>query len=303
MPMSLESLFSSRTGTTLGLGFSSLHPRLGYPTASWIGRRLAARKHNPSVRAARSNQWVIHEERITPGELDRLVSVTFQSTARSLYEFWHYVQDPQGVKNLVEFDHSFISCFQGARESHTGLLLVVPHLSNFDLIGRAMVLNGFPLHVLSYPQPPGGYRWQNKLRELPGMTMTPLSIEALRQASETLRSGGTVLTGIDRPLPNPDGKYMPRFFGKPAAMPVFHIRLALKHNLPLVVVGGIRKADGRYFVWASDPIEMVPHPDLVLETVQNAEKVLDVIAGFICQAKDQWAMFYPVWPEALEKMP
>jgi len=303
MRISLETLFRSRTGLSLGLALCSLPPAIGYPAARWIGRRLSARKHDPSVCAVRSNQWVVHSGNISAAELDKLVADTFQSTAISLYEFWHYLRDPQALINMVDFDPGFIACFERARQDKTGLLLVVPHISNFDLIGRTTVLIGYPLHVLSYPNPSGMYQGQNQLRELPGLTVTPMSIEALRLASDTLRSGGTVLTGIDRPLPNPDGKYMPRFFGKPASMPVFHVRLALKHKLPLYMVGGVRKPDGRYFVWASEPVEMIPHPDLVQETVQNAEAALEVAEDFIRKAKEQWAMFYPVWPEAMDKMP
>ena len=181
--------------------------------------------------------------------------------------------------------------------------MIVPHLSNFDMVGRATVLNGFPLHILSYPQPPGGYRWQNDLRALPGLHVTPLTVGALREASTTLRSGGTVVTGADRPLPELESKYQPRFFGRAANLPVFYVRLALKHHLPIVVTGMFRKPDGCYLVVSSDPIPMISHPDLVQETVQNAEFVLAVVANFIQREKDQWAMFYPVWPEILDDMP
>jgi len=112
------------------------------------------------------------------------------------------------------------------------------------------------------------------------------------------------VTGVDRPLStSEDAKYRPRFFGRAAALPVFHIRLALKHNLPIIVVGGARKANGCYSVWASDPIPMQRHSDMVQETVQNAEAVLAVIADYIRQAPEQWAMYYPVWPETLDQAP
>jgi phosphatidylinositol dimannoside acyltransferase len=112
-----------------------------------------------------------------------------------------------------------------------------------------------------------------------------------------------VLTGIDRPLPNGDSKYRAHFFGRLASLPVFHIRLALKHKLPIVVLGACRQPDGRYCVWASEPIAMQPDADLVQETVSNAERILAVISGYIRRAPDQWAMYYPVWPEALDQMP
>jgi KDO2-lipid IV(A) lauroyltransferase len=109
-----------------------------------------------------------------------------------------------------------------------------------------------------------------------------------------------VITAVDRPLPDPeDAKYPSHFFGRKAAMPVFYIRLALKHHLPITVLGGCRRSDGRYCVWASDPIPLRHYADLVEETVLNTETILRSVADVIRQAPEQWAMFYPVWPEAL----
>jgi phosphatidylinositol dimannoside acyltransferase len=300
----LENLINSRTGIAFGLALSRVPPQVGYEIARRLGCQVASMKNNPMVRAVRANQWVIHDERPTARELDEMAAAIFQNVARSLYEFWHFSGDSPVAKGMVAFDPSFTSCFERSRETQSGLLIVFPHLSNFDLIGRVTALNGNPLHVLSFPQPMGGYRWQNKLRGMPGLKVTPLSIEALRQASETLRAGGTVVTGIDRPISGPENsKYRPRFFDRPANLPVFHIRLALKLNLPIVVMGSQRTPDGRYLVWTSDPIPMVRHPDLVQETIQNAETILAVSASFIQRTKDQWAMFFPVWPEAMDEMP
>lgn len=301
----LQDFLNSRGAIALGLAFSSMiPPRIGLPFARWLGNRVASLRGNAFVRAVRANQWTIHKCALTAKDLDHLTSDTFRSTGQSLYEFWHYFNSPKKIMEMVEFEPSFIRCFEQAQRRERGTLLVVPHMSNFDLIGRAVVLRGLNLHILSYPQPPGGYRWQNNLRQLPGLKVTPMSIQAIRQASETLRSGQTVLTGVDRPLPaGEDAKYRVRFFGKPATMPVFHIRLAIKHDLPITVLGGCRMPDGCYRLWASEPIPMRRSSDLVEETVQNAEMILTIIADFIRRAPQQWAMFYPVWPEMLDQVP
>lgn len=303
MGMALQNILNSQVGTVLGLSLSRLPPRAGYGLARRLGGGIAALKKYRMVRALRANQWVAHGEGPDTRELDRLTEAACESTARSLYEFWHYYHNPRAVLDMVSFDPSFPACFERARRDQTGLLMVIPHLSNFDLVGRAAVLRGFHLHVLSYPRPPGGYQAQNELRELPGLTVTPLSGEGLRQASLTLRSRGAVLTGIDRPLPIADSKYRARFFGRPAILPVFHIRLAIKHDLPVVVIGGQRDPGGGYRVWAADPVAMARRADLVDETVENAEAVLTEVARVISAAPDQWSMFYPVWPEALSQMP
>lgn len=303
MAIDIQTFLNSRMSIALGLILSKVPPSIGFRIANWLGDLLAARKNNSMVRSLRANQWVVHNEMPTAKELDQLVRRTYRSTARSLYEFWHYIRDNRAIFDMVEFDQSFTSAIEQAHREERGALLAIPHLSNFDLVGRSTVLHGINLHVLSYPQPPGGYRWQNALRQLPGLTVTPLSIEALRQASTTLRNGGVVVTGIDRPLPTEDSKYQVRFFGRMASLPVFHIRLALKHDLPIIVLGGCRKANGHYSLWASPPIQMQRSNDLVKEIVQNSEAVLDVLARDISKAPDQWAMFYPIWPKALDQMP
>jgi KDO2-lipid IV(A) lauroyltransferase len=304
--MKLQTFLNSHAGIGIGLSLSKAFPtRFGYRVANWLADLISARRNNPMVRAVRANQWVVSQERADSRTLDWLVCSTYRSSARSLFEFWHYFQSPEKIMRMVKFDDSFERMAAKATRGETGTIMVTPHMSNFDLVGRAVVLHGVPLHILSYPQPPGGYRWQNMLREMPGMRVTPMSIEALRQASETLRTNGAVITGVDRPLPEMmEAKYQPVFFHRRAPLPVFHIRLALKHDLPIHVVGAIfDKIDGCYHIWASEPLVMDRHPDLIEEMERNAEKVLAVIAAQIRRAPEQWAMFYPVWPETLALVP
>lgn len=303
--MNMNDALNSRTGIALGLGLSrTIQPDIGYRMAHWVADVLSSQKRSIMVRSVRANQWIIHNRQVSSKDLDHLVRDTFRSAARSLYEFWHNFRDSRAVLNMVEFDPSFYRMMIQANTGQSGTLLVVPHISNFDLIGRAVVLRGLPLHILSYPQPPGGYLWQNHLREMPGLMVTPLSMQSLRLASDTLRANRTVITGVDRPLPEGEhAKYRSRFFGRLASMPVFHIRLALKHNIPITVLGGMRLSSGRYRLWASEPIPMKRNADLVQETVENAEAVLAVLAENIRHVPEQWAMFYPVWPEALDQVP
>jgi KDO2-lipid IV(A) lauroyltransferase len=182
-----------------------------------------------------------------------------------------------------------------------GTILVAPHLSNFDFGGRAIVLHGFDIQVLSYPQPHGGYQWQNKLRKDIGMNVTPMSIEAMRAAKARLRNGGVVVTGMDRPLDR--SNYNPRFFGYPAAVPTSYVRMALQTKSAVLVIACIGLPEENYRVECSDLIYMEPDDDPVREIEKNAEKVLREAEKFIRAYPSQWAMFYPVWPFALEEMP
>jgi KDO2-lipid IV(A) lauroyltransferase len=155
--------------------------------------------------------------------------------------------------------------------------------------------------ALSLSQPGSGYRWQNELRSEWGIDMAPASMASLLEAARRLRAGGTVISGLDRPLPG--SKYRPRFFGRPAALSAMHVFLALKTNVPIYVLAAVMRPDGVYAIKGSEPVQMVPRPDRHTELIYNAERVLAVAEDFIRLAPYQWSMFYPVWPEALEEVP
>lgn len=302
--MRLMNVFTSRWAVGLSLTTSSIAPPLiGYPLANGIARLVAARRTSRMVMAVRANQWIVHDERISAEELDLAVLRVFENVGRGLYDFFHHLNNPGAFRRMVVFDATYEAAFERAKRNRRGTIYVAPHMAGFDVIGRAMVLRGTPMQFLTYPDPPGGYQWQNALREFPGARITPMSIDAFRVASQTLAAGGTVITGVDRPLPKLESKYRPRFFDRPAIMPVFHIKLALRHDLPITVISGYLRDDGHYDVGASEPIPMERRPDPVEATVVNAEKILQVMARDIRKAPDLWGMLYPVWPESLAAMP
>jgi KDO2-lipid IV(A) lauroyltransferase len=296
--MKWEKILNSRFGTSLPLVIASVLPlRTGRWLARRAGRWIGRQKRMRIVKTVKANQWVVSGGRFSKEELRRRVVDVFESRALSLFDFYHLLNRCESVLELIDFDESFERLLQQNQQAKIGQLMVCPHITNFDLLGRAMGLRGMRLQILSYPNPPGGYQLQNKLREVKEMVITPLSIQALRQASDTLSNGGAVITGVDRPIE--DKKYCPVFFGRPAALPVGHVRLALKLKLPVIVVAGCRTPQGRYQLWASDPIPMRPDNDLQKEITRNAEAILEVVEEYIRWAPEQWAMFYPVWPEVL----
>ena len=63
------------------------------------------------------------------------------------------------------------------------------------------------------------------------------------------------------------------------------------------------KHDGKYHFHLSEPMPIQQYDSRSNTIKKNAEALLEVIAHTIRQAPDQWLMFHPVWPEALEEMP
>ncbi|MEN4010492.1 MAG: lysophospholipid acyltransferase family protein [Bellilinea sp.] len=296
----LQQFTNSRFAVWLALGLSRYSPRwLGYRIADLAAAMVASRQRSPMVRALRANQQVISADALHGTALQRRAGEVFRLHLRGLYDFYHNLDRPQEILRQVDFHPYFADVFERVKSGSHPALFLSPHTSNFDLAGRALALRGLDFQVLSFPQPPSGYQMQNRLRAVPGIEVTPMSVGAAQQARQRLRAGGVVLTGLDRPLA--DARLRPRFFGRPAPLPVAYAHLALHTGVPMYVVACVSPEPARYRLVCSPPIQPQPYPDRDEELIRNAESVLAEAEKIIAAYPQQWAMFYPVWPETLDQ--
>ncbi len=300
--MNIQPILNSRTSTEIALFLSkALPPLIGYPLSNHIAKRFVIHNGTDSYKALRANQWIVNQGKLSSLELDQITERTIQNTANCLYDYYHNIRKPKSTIDMVEFSPSFQEYLANLGKTKEGTLFVAPHLSNFDLCARAATFKGMRVQVLSFPEPPGGYKIQNKIRQEVGIDITPISMTSMLQAIERLRNGGTVLTGVDRPFA--DAKHKPLFFGRPATLSDFHVRIALRVKSPIIVLAAKNLPEHRYLIQASEPIPMKLFNDKEKEYVYNLESVLEVVAEYIRQVPDQWSMYYPVWPDALTEMP
>ncbi len=298
--ISLQSLTTSRFGIAFALAVARYTPRwLGYWIARTLARVVISRKDSEMMRALRANQWVVRGCQIQKPELDQVVKKVVLEHTRCLYDLYRNLDRPQEVLRLVQFSADFQALFDRLIAGEQSALLVAPHMSNFDLAGRALALRGLKFQILTWPQTPGGYQWQNRMRSDIGMEATPMSISAVQKAKERLRRGGIVITGFDRPLEQT--RYKPRFFGRPAPLPTAYVHLAMQTGAPIYVVACTTLPDKTYEMVCRPAVHPQPHPDRETELIHNTEQVLSQAEVLIGHYVDQWAMFYPVWPEALEE--
>lgn len=282
--------------TTIVMKLSQACPsKIGYAVAGYFAGVIATRWWNPVVQAVRLNQAVAHDFKLGYHGLNRAVRRVFVSQSRSLYNFYHYLDCLDRIKELVSISPRMLELMQSCNQGGRGTMLLIPHLCGFDLGGLLLASMGFKFLILSYPNPPKGYEMQNKLRTDRGEEVMPMSFESMQLARERLQAGGTVLTGIDRP--HPGSEYHPLFFGRPAELPVAYVKLALKTNAHVHVVAFQNLPNLTYEIDVSEEIPLTPATDPKEELVSNAERILKVAEGYIRKNPASWAMFYPVWPE------
>lgn len=295
----MQRLFNSSFGVSCGLGLGRITPpNLGYLLTTVGAKILAQGKHSAIVKAVRANQLVVRGQCTSPDEINLAVDEVLIHAGRCFVDLYHNLHNPIGLKHLSPLNPALERLIAQSHDDSPGAFIVAPHLSNFDLVLLAAAYRGLKGQVLTYGNPSGGYKIQNDVRSQTGLNITPVSPEVHRQAIENMRSGGFVITAVDRPIRHK--AHSMNFFGNPSPLPTGHIRMALESDVPIIVAAAEMRADQLYHLNISDPIELIHHTDPDEEIRINGEAVLRVIEDYICQAPAQWLMYYPVWSIRME---
>jgi lauroyl/myristoyl acyltransferase len=302
MAITLHDLINSRLAANLGLTFMGfIPPRIGAMLANFMADHVLSRPGGSIAHAVRQNQWVVHDMEPDKEELDRIVRNTFRNRALAIYDLFHNMRDAHAMRQMVDFGSDFESVIKRNLSRQEGTIILLLHSGAHELVGITAGLQGMQGFGLSHPDQVGGYQWHDEIREQYGIKAVPTTMSTLKQATQYLKDGGTVITGLERPLP--ESKYKPIFFGRPTSLPVHYVTMAVRANVPIVVVAVRRKVEGGYFILRSDFIQIERFKDRREELYCNAERILSYAEDFIRAAPEQWAMFYPLWPEVADELP
>ncbi|MEA3544632.1 MAG: lysophospholipid acyltransferase family protein [Thermodesulfobacteriota bacterium] len=292
--MNLQTLLNSRFSIALGMAVGRNIPTTAsYPLVRFVARRLAQQERLSVVQTVSSNQQVVHCGELTPRDLKKIVEDVFSNAGRCFIDLYRNYKNPAALQRKIVENEDLQKLITLSQDKDFGAFVVVPHLSSFDLMLLAAAARGFKAKVLTIGAPTDGYKLQNDIRATSGLEILPVSRRAHIQVIDTLRNGGFVVSGIDRPIPK-----QPRtlnFFDKPSPLPDGHIRMALKANVPIMVAAVHMTEDGCYQLSLSDPIPMIRMSDPVEEVCYNAENILKKIEDHIRCHPSQWLMYYPVW--------
>ncbi|NOZ71665.1 MAG: lysophospholipid acyltransferase family protein [Chloroflexi bacterium] len=290
-----------RLGLQLG---RILPPKLGYFVADWVAWGLIKRNTSADIAALRKNLRVVLGPDVSAQQLEHTVRSSFRNVARAYYDLYHALAlGKEYVRASVEFTEQTQEIIAEYFGKGRGIMAVTSHSGNFDLAGLAYGLLGIPTQVITWPSPPEDYQMQNEIRSWVGFDVTPLDVHALKQAVQTLRQGGIVATAVDRPPPPGSGVYLP-FFGRPARLPIGHIRLAMQTNAYLAVAQCHKHPTKPhvYQIHIEPLIEVEEEGDREQTIYTYASRVLALLEKHIRQYPDQWYMFHPVWDDSADEI-
>ena len=296
--LNLVRIVNSRIGPGLGVALVKLLPDgIAYRIAEAFARWVARDQESPLIMAIRSNQAVVQGRTYHDPKLDHAAHEVLRSASRGYVTLFRLLgMRDEEILRIGGLDESVSRPFEDYPAEGRGIFFSGVHTSGFDQLLLYMGRLGFPFQALSYANPEGSYISQNTIRMRFGVNLTPIGIPSLREAMQTLRNGGIVVSGVDR---RDESGMRLRFFGKETLLPVGHVRLAKKAGA-LILAGAPRQlGDERFELFANALVDPVVKEREGASEQEIAQEVITALEAFILPRPSHWLMFHPVWPDAL----
>lgn len=286
--------------------YRSIFWRLGLALA----RNLPLPLTNSVCRAAARVYWLVNPARreiviqnlIVACRGDRAQAVhqskrLFQQFAIKLVDLWRY---ESGIPiddlfcDLTGWEH-----FLAAQNQKRGVLILTPHLGNWEFGAPLLSKRGFDLLVVTLDEP------DDQLTTMRQAARAKWGIETLVIGKDPfafveiirrLEAGATVALLVDRPPPR--SSVPVQLFGKPFSASVAAAELARASGCVLLPVYLPRTVNG----YAAHIMPEISYNRAALRGAEARQKLTqEIMTAFelpIREHLDQWYHFVPIWPEA-----
>jgi Kdo2-lipid IVA lauroyltransferase/acyltransferase len=235
---------------------------------------------------------------ISPADKRALLRRSCQTFALVLLDvFWFSRHTRERVLAHTRFDPALDQeLFQD--KAH---LCITGHLGNWELLGHAVSVRGYPLHSIAAPLVnPGVEPYLEAIRTRSGQVIFSKA-GAVRAMLRTLKQNGKVGLLLDQnTAPDQGGRFV-SFFGVPAPMSDAAIALAQKTRTDIVFGFCIPDEQGEYYVHTVDPIpvnQLAQLPDGATpeETLtQGCQLIADRLETAIRAHPQAWLWMYKRW--------
>jgi KDO2-lipid IV(A) lauroyltransferase len=200
----------------------------------------------------------------------------------------HLLGTYTGWENMVE-----------AANQKRGVLILTPHLGNWEFGGPWLTQRGVDLHVITLEEPGEGltsFRREARARWQIKTVVIGNDLFGFVQIIRLLESGATIALLMDRPLP--PSSTLVQLFGQPFPASVAAAELARASGCALLPVYVVR--EGQSYTAHILPQITYERATLRDRATRQAltQRIMTTFEPVIQQHPDQWYHFVPVWPKA-----
>jgi len=260
--------------------------------AGWLAFRLMARER----RIALTNLDIAFGQNKSLAEKRRITCSAFQTFARSLLGlFWSRRFNQATLDTVAHIDAESLRLVEQARARGKGIIFITLHYGEWELLGLATALLGFPLTIVTEQlRNPHVTRVFERLRGSAGSRII-LQRNAVTKLFKALKRGECVALLIDlNALPSRGGIWLD-FFGKPVFSYSAAAALALHTGATIVGTIGHPMPDGRFRIVYGPEIPAVSTGDDEVDLRVISQNCLRYCEEIIRQQPEYWLWFYRRW--------
>ncbi|MEW5766015.1 MAG: lysophospholipid acyltransferase family protein [bacterium] len=267
----------------------------------WLGERLGDLTYFllPHYRKRTlDNLKTAFQTQLPSQGIEEIARQTYRNLGKNLIEFIHlpqFVEEGLGSRIIIEgWSH-----LEAARARGRGIIILMAHFGNWELIGSALPLKGCPLSTVVRRQ-------KNKLTEdlieaqrkkigLTTISMKRASGEVLRR----LKRGETVAMLADQD--GGKGGVFVSFFDKPASTPPGPVIFAMRTGADILPLFVIRLPDNRHRIIIEKPYPLIQAGDRKQDILANVASLSKKLEEYIRRYPDQWFWLHNRWATRMKK--
>ncbi|WP_018702916.1 lysophospholipid acyltransferase family protein [Anaeromusa acidaminophila] len=201
--------------------------------------------------------------------------------------------DAQRIIQLVEIENR--QYLEEAVARGNGVVFLTAHIGNWEWLGAALSMTGFPMTSVIKRQPNDQHtRLLNEYRERVGIEIFARGTAELVGAAKAMKKGKILGFLADQDA-GVDGIFL-EFFGKPASTPLGPAVFARKFKAPVMPVFIVHKPDySGHRVLIYPPLEYENSGDEKENLRQLTLKMTQLLEEVIREHPDEWIWFQKRW--------
>jgi KDO2-lipid IV(A) lauroyltransferase len=189
--------------------------------------------------------------------------------------------------------HDDLGDFKKAYDRGQGVIVITAHVGCFEMLLHFFARHGFRSFAI------GRRMFDQRLEAIVRIIRSGENIEYIgrhegaHKAVRLLRQGKAFGVLIDQDVRME--AVFADFLGRPANTPSGPMKIAMKLNIPVVVVTTARQPDNTHHVFISGPVDLVNTGNFEKDLVQNVQIANDTICKTIERFPEQWVWMHRRW--------
>jgi len=227
-------------------------------------------------------------------EIRLLTKKNFQNLGMTAMEFFRIPRmDVKTFEERVKIEG--LEEAQTILEKGKGILLLLSHFGNWELMGIMSKVIGNPIMVIAKPIKKNQWvdQFITKIRNTAGLEVIS-SIKASRKVIKALSQNRVVGILIDQRAKRSEGVWAD-FFGKKAPTTPSLAVLAIKTGAPVLPVFMIRNGFQKHRLLIKEPLELIRTGDIKRDVEANTQLFNRTLESMVRQYPDQWFWVHRRW--------